>query len=121
MSISPRPRRSFSCRTTSTPTLLLHLTRHSRPQRRGASPSGSNGISRPSTGAGSIWLSPRLATLSSQCLDRRSPDQRTLEREIEAWVVRRNTHNCKADSVYNRRCPHQAKEPLPSALGDSTH
>jgi hypothetical protein len=38
-----------------------------------------------------------LATLSSQCLDRRTPDQRTLEREVEPWVVRRNTHNCKAD------------------------
>jgi len=46
------------------------------------------------------WLNmaeSELATLSSQCLDRRIPDQRTLEREVEAWVVRRNTHNCKAD------------------------
>jgi hypothetical protein len=46
------------------------------------------------------WLNmaeSELATLSSQCLDRRIADQRTLEREVEAWVVRRNTHNCKAD------------------------
>jgi DDE superfamily endonuclease len=46
------------------------------------------------------WLNmaeSELATLSSQCLDRRIPDQRILEREVEAWVVRRNTHNCKAD------------------------
>jgi len=38
-----------------------------------------------------------LAALSSQCLDRRLADQPTLEREVEAWVVRRNTHNAKAD------------------------
>jgi len=46
------------------------------------------------------WLNmaeSELATLSSQCLDRRIADQPTLEREVEAWVVRRNTHNAKAD------------------------
>jgi hypothetical protein len=46
------------------------------------------------------WLNmaeSELATLSSQCLDRRIADQPILEREVEAWVVRRNTHNAKAD------------------------
>src|SRR6516164_6763273 len=46
------------------------------------------------------WLNmaeSELAALSSQCLDRRLADQPTLEREVEAWVVRRNTHNVKAD------------------------
>jgi hypothetical protein len=48
----------------------------------------------------SSWLNmaeSELATLSSQCLDRRIADRPTLEREVEAWVVRRNTDNAKAD------------------------
>jgi hypothetical protein len=46
------------------------------------------------------WLNmaeSELATLSSQCLDRRIADRRTLEHEVETWVVHRNTHNCKAN------------------------
>jgi DDE superfamily endonuclease len=46
------------------------------------------------------WLNlaeSELAVLSSQCLDRRIPDQAMLEREVAAWVKWRNTHHAKAD------------------------
>jgi hypothetical protein len=46
------------------------------------------------------WLNmaeAELAVLSRQCLDRRIPDRAALEREVEAWTKRRNTHNAKAD------------------------
>ena len=46
------------------------------------------------------WLNlaeSELGVLASQCLDRRIPDRAALEREVAAWVARRNTHNVKAD------------------------
>jgi hypothetical protein len=46
------------------------------------------------------WLNlaeSELGVLSSQCLSRRLADKATLEREVAAWVTRRNTHNDKAD------------------------
>ena len=46
------------------------------------------------------WLNlaeSELAVLSNQCLDRRIPDRAMLEREVAAWVKRRNTHHAKAD------------------------
>jgi hypothetical protein len=46
------------------------------------------------------WLDmaeTELSVLSSQCLDRRIPDRRTLETEVAAWVAERNTNNAKAD------------------------
>ncbi len=46
------------------------------------------------------WLDlaeSELAVLSCQCLDRRIPDRATLEREVAAWLKRRNTNNAKAD------------------------
>ena len=48
----------------------------------------------------SSWLNmaeSELAILSSQCLDRRIPAYPTLEREVEAWLTRRNTHHAKAE------------------------
>ena len=38
-----------------------------------------------------------LGVLSSQCLDRRIPDQRILKEEVEAWEVARNRKHTKAD------------------------
>jgi hypothetical protein len=41
------------------------------------------------------WLNmaeSELAILSSQCLDRRIPDRRSLERQVAAWLIDRNTH-----------------------------
>ena len=38
-----------------------------------------------------------LAILFSQCLDRRIPDRRNLERQVAAWLRDRNIHNVKAD------------------------
>ena len=46
------------------------------------------------------WLNmaeSELAILSGQCLDRRIPDQATLQREVAAWLHRRNTYHAKAD------------------------
>ena len=46
------------------------------------------------------WLNlaeSELAVLSGQCLARRIPDKAMLQREVAAWVRRRNTNNAKAD------------------------
>ena len=46
------------------------------------------------------WLNmaeSELAILSNQCLDRRIPDRRSLQRQLAAWLLDRNTHNVKAD------------------------
>ncbi len=46
------------------------------------------------------WLDmaeSELAVLSTQCLDRRIPDKKTLIREIAAWEKYRNKHHAKAD------------------------
>ncbi len=38
-----------------------------------------------------------LSVLSSQCLDRRIPDQRVLKDEVEAWEADRNRKHAKAN------------------------
>jgi hypothetical protein len=38
-----------------------------------------------------------LGVLSSQCLDRRIPDNETLVGEVAAWQGRRNKNHAKAD------------------------
>ena len=46
------------------------------------------------------WLDmaeSELAVLSTQCLDRRIPDQKELTAEVAAWQERRNTHQTKAN------------------------
>ncbi|MGB8640624.1 MAG: IS630 family transposase [Pseudolabrys sp.] len=46
------------------------------------------------------WLDmaeSELGVLSTQCLDRRTPDKQTLTSEIAAWEENRNTHHAKAD------------------------
>jgi len=46
------------------------------------------------------WLDmaeSELAVLSSQCLDRRIPDQQTLKDEVMAWETERNGKHAKAD------------------------
>ena len=46
------------------------------------------------------WLDmaeSELGVLSSQCLDRRIPDQGVLKEEVEAWEADRNRKNAKAD------------------------
>jgi hypothetical protein len=46
------------------------------------------------------WLDmaeSELGVLSSQCLDRRIPDQGVLKVEVEAWQADRNTKHAKAD------------------------
>ena len=46
------------------------------------------------------WLDmaeSELGVLSGQCLDRRIPDKRALEKQVQAWQDHRNAHNAKAD------------------------
>jgi DDE superfamily endonuclease len=46
------------------------------------------------------WLDmaeSELAVLTSQCLDRRIEDRKTLAREVDAWLARRNAADAKAD------------------------
>jgi DDE superfamily endonuclease len=46
------------------------------------------------------WLDmaePELSVLSSQCLDRRIPDKRTLVEEVAAWEASRNKNHTKAN------------------------
>ena len=46
------------------------------------------------------WLDmaeSELSVLSSQCLDRRIPDQRVLKDEVEAWEADRNRKHARAD------------------------
>src|SRR6516162_9991920 len=46
------------------------------------------------------WLDmaeSELAVLATQCLNRRIEDRQTLEREVEAWLSRRNGSQAKAD------------------------
>ena len=46
------------------------------------------------------WLDmaeSELSVLSSQCLDRRIPDQQVLKEEVEAWEADRNSKHAKAD------------------------
>ena len=46
------------------------------------------------------WLDmaeSELGILSSQCLDRRIPDQQVLKQEVEAWVADRNSKHAKAN------------------------
>ncbi|MGH6869369.1 MAG: IS630 family transposase, partial [Methylocella sp.] len=41
-----------------------------------------------------------LGVLSTQCLDRRIPDQQTLITEIAAWEDDRNANHAKADRQF---------------------
>ncbi|MBP9692042.1 MAG: transposase [Alphaproteobacteria bacterium] len=38
-----------------------------------------------------------LSHLSRQCLDRRIPDRKTLEKEVSAWLKQRNLEASRAD------------------------
>ncbi len=46
------------------------------------------------------WLNmaeAELSVLARQCLARRIPDIETLEKQVAAWLQRRNKHHVKAD------------------------
>ena len=52
------------------------------------------------------WLDlaeSELGVLSTQCLDRRIPDQQTLIEEIAAWENDRNAHHTKADRQFTTK------------------
>jgi hypothetical protein len=42
-------------------------------------------------------LATTVGVLSSQCLDRRIPDNAALIQELAAWEADRNKHNAKSD------------------------
>jgi len=71
------------------------------------------------------WLNmaeSELAILSSQCLDRRIPDRRNLERQVAAWLRDRNIYNVKADWRFTAADARiKLKEPLPGTLVDLGH
>ncbi len=55
------------------------------------------GVDTPTHGSGLDRAESELGVLSSQCLDRRIPDQTTLSGEVAAWQASRNKHHSKAD------------------------
>ena len=93
----PAAPRSFWSRTISTSTARRRSTKPSRPPKPGGWSNDSNGITRQSTAAGSIWPSPNSASCLRQCLDRRIPDKQTLTAEVATWQDDRNKKHAKAD------------------------
>jgi hypothetical protein len=51
----------------------------------------------PKHGSGLEMAETELSVLTTQCLDRRIPDEPTLIEEIAAWQQRRNQNHAKAD------------------------
>jgi hypothetical protein len=51
----------------------------------------------PKHGSSLDMAASELGVLSTQCLDRRIPDKKTLIKEIAAWEKHRNKHHTKAD------------------------
>lgn len=52
------------------------------------------------------WLNMaeiELSVLSNQCLNRRIPDQETMDKECQAWATARNVENCKANWHFTTR------------------
>ena len=72
-STSQTPRRSFWSRTISTSTARRHSTKPFRPPKPGGWSSASNGITRQSTEAGSIWRSPNSASYPPSASTAASP------------------------------------------------
>ena len=92
-----RRRRSYSCRTISTPTSRPHSTKLFLPPRHVGSSRGSSGTTPPNTAVGWTWLKSELSVLSVQCLDRRIPNKLTLVEEVATWERSRNKKHVKAD------------------------
>ena len=69
------------------------------------------------------WLDmaeSELSVLSSQCLDRRIPDQQVLKDEVEAWEADRNRKHAKAElAVHHRGRAGETEEVVPRAMNDS--
>ena len=51
----------------------------------------------PGSSPGQAMAEAELAVLAGQCLNRRIPDPKALDREVSAWQTTRNSHNAKAD------------------------
>src|SRR5438132_14290223 len=90
------PRKSFSCRIISAPTGQPRSTKLFPPPKQGGSSSVSNGITRQSTAAGSIWRNPSSASFRPSASIGVSHKQ-TLIDEIAAWEDDRNVNHAKAD------------------------
>ena len=92
---SRRPSASCWCWTTSTPIARPRSTRPSHRPRPGASWSGWSGTTPPRMAPGSTWPNWNCSVLARQCLERRIPDEATLETEVAAWVA---AAQCRAPS-----------------------
>lgn len=51
----------------------------------------------PGSSPGQAMAEAELAVLAGQCLNRRIPDPKALDREVSAWQTTRNSQNAKAD------------------------
>src|SRR6188508_2021717 len=94
---SQRPKRSFSCRTISVPTSLLHSTKPFPPRRLAGLVERFEWHYTPKHGSWLDMAESELGVLSSQCLDRRIPDKQALIEEVAAWENGRNQHHAKAE------------------------
>jgi hypothetical protein len=77
--------------------VAIATSRRPRPPKPGGWSSASNGNYTPKHGSWLDLAESELGVLSSQCLDRRIPDKRTLVEEIAAWEHDRNANNTKAN------------------------
>src|ERR1700716_2182200 len=90
-------RRSCWCRTISTPSLYEAFP----------APEARRLVERfewhytPKHGSWLDMAESEQGVLSSQCLDRRIPDQRVLKQEVEAWEADRHKKHTKADWQFN--------------------
>jgi hypothetical protein len=62
-----------------------------------------------------------LGVLSTQCLDRRTPDKQTLTSEIAAWEENRNTHHAKPIGNSQPQTPALSSKDYTLSLNDSGH
>jgi hypothetical protein len=61
-----------------------------------------------------------LSVLSSQCLDRRIPDQQVLKEEVEAWEADRNWKHAKANWQFTTAdATGEAEAAVPRTMNDS--
>jgi len=109
----PDAAKSCWCRIISTPTSPPRSMKPSGRRSAAGSSSASNGITRPSTAAGSTWPN-RTRRARVQCLIAASTT-RNPRHQVSAWQDHRNKHLRQSKlAIHNRRCPRQAEKTVPS-------
>ena len=112
--IFPTPTRSFWFRTTSTRTRRRRSTKPSPPPKRAASSNGSNGITRPSTEAGSTWPNPNSPSSRPSASIAASPTSRTDRGSRRLGATPQHPSRQGQLAIHNRRRPRQARKAVPS-------